>query len=537
MRYVLIPSAKYVPMELNSFGRVPMVLFPINGTTILGRLYEKYESCDKIIVSALEGNEMLLKYQELFPKLSICVLKSTHNLTQTISSSLEKMVFLDGDELIINFGDTLVDNQICGDTIVYSNSLDLENRWTYLKEKDGVIIDILDKTISNEKSKDCKLVCGVISISDPCFLKQLLLENKNKGSSIFDILLEYSKKNKFVFEPAVNWYDAGHTREYYDSSAAIKSRVFNHIVIDKNRGVLKKTSDNVDKFKNEIEWYINIPKELSYVAPRVINHSLDAKSPFVEMEYYPYPTLLELSLYGNLDSFVWESVFEKIKLILNDFRHFRFDGEFDSKELYEMYIVKTIQRLNEMKTNSNFSSFFYNKVVINGVIYKSLDCIIEMINEQSFLEKLCNDTFFCIIHGDLCFANILIDASNNIIKLIDPRGSFGELKLYGDPCYDLAKLFHSMDGKYDYIIKDLFTININGNKIDLSFPTYNPKIFEIFKNVMKDNISKKLDKIEIIEGLLFLSMLPLHKENIRHQYAMLATGIEILSRHLDLKGD
>ena len=66
---------------------------------------------------------------------------------------------------------------------------------------------------------------------------------------------------------------------------------------------------------------------------------------------------------------------------------------------------------------------------------------------------------FSIIHGDLCFANIMVDENYSFIKVIDPRGKFGNFDVYGDFRYELAKLFHSVDGKYDFIIKDLFKIN------------------------------------------------------------------------------
>ena len=42
-------------------------------------------------------------------------------------------------------------------------------------------------------------------------------------------------------------------------------------------------------------------------------------------------------------------------------------------------------------------------------------------------------------------------------------------------------------------------------------------------------------KIELIEALLFLSMVPLHSESIEHQCVMLATGIQILDRIIDIK--
>ena len=68
---------------------------------------------------------------------------------------------------------------------------------------------------------------------------------------------------------------------------------------------------------------------------------------------------------------------------------------------------------------------------------------------------------FNIIHGDLCFANIMVDTNLSFIKVIDPRGKFGTYDIYGDFRYELAKLFHSVDGKYDFIIKDLFDVNFD----------------------------------------------------------------------------
>ena len=40
-----------------------------------------------------------------------------------------------------------------------------------------------------------------------------------------------------------NWFDIGHEDKYYNSKLEVRAREFNHITIDKNRGILKKTSD------------------------------------------------------------------------------------------------------------------------------------------------------------------------------------------------------------------------------------------------------------------------------------------------------
>ena len=53
-------------------------------------------------------------------------------------------------------------------------------------------------------------------------------------------------------------------------------------------------------------------------------------------------------------------------------------------------------------------------------------------------------------------------------------------------------------------------------------------------NTFKDEIGTDLAKIELIEALLFLSMIPLHKESYEHQLVMLGTGLDILNRVIDI---
>jgi len=55
--------------------------------------------------------------------------------------------------------------------------------------------------------------------------------------------------------------------------------------------------------------------------------------------------------------------------------------------------------------------------------------------------------------------------------------------------------------------------------------------------VFRDEIGENKADIELIEALLFLSMIPLHGESAEHQYAMLATGIQILDRVMDIRAE
>jgi len=175
---------------------------------------------------------------------------------------------------------------------------------------------------------------------------------------------------------------------------------------------------------------------------------------------------------------------------------------------------------------------------VNGVGYKSLEYIVEILVSQ--IPKLLYDIdTFQIIHGDLCFSNIMVDGNFTFIKLIDPRGKFGAYNLYGDFRYELAKLLHSIDGRYDFIIDDLFELKYDLQHTTISYTILNSKksydLYKIFIKVFQDEIGRDLKKIELIEALLFLSMIPLHSESLEHQLLMLGRGIEILDRVFNVK--
>ncbi|HFP9120014.1 TPA: capsular biosynthesis protein, partial [Enterococcus faecium] len=77
---------------------------------------------------------------------------------------------------------------------------------------------------------------------------------------------------------------------------------------------------------------------------------------------------------------------------------------------------------------------------------------------------------------------------------------------------------------------DLSNANINYSVCDRK---RDYDLYNIFCDVFNDEIGDDLKKIELIEALLFLSMIPLHGESLNHQMAMLATGLEILSKITD----
>ena len=63
---------------------------------------------------------------------------------------------------------------------------------------------------------------------------------------------------------------------------------------------------------------------------------------------------------------------------------------------------------------------------------------------------------------------------------------------------------------------------------------YKPKNYLEICEKLDSQIKQKwnLDEIKMIEGLLFISMLPLHKDNLERQFAFYSIGIQRLNEIL-----
>jgi hypothetical protein len=93
----------------------------------------------------------------------------------------------------------------------------------------------------------------------------------------------------------------------------------------------------------------------------------------------------------------------------------------------------------------------------------------------------------------------------------------------------VAKLLHSIDGGYDFLIHDMFEVSRNGTGLTLQqfFPENRADVLRAFEGVFGSRFD--LAEVRLLEGLLFLSMCALHEDNPRRQMAMFATGLRLVS--------
>lgn len=251
------------------------------------------------------------------------------------------------------------------------------------------------------------------------------------------------------------------------------------------------------------------------------------------MEYIGYPSLSDLQLYGSHRQHIWNDIFHRLFNMHREFQAFTADANPTSvqQSLEDMYIDKTKRRLDRLRDDDRFQPFFEAETVnINGESFPTLSKILDELKDVVAGSSLLSRNSFSIIHGDLCLPNILYDPRNEILKLIDPRGRFGEFKIYGDPWYDFAKLRHSLVGHYEHLINDQFEADSNSEIPQISYDIYTTKAQDQrenrFDSILDTEANVALEEIKLIESLLFLSMVPLHSDSYERQLCMLAQGIE-----------
>lgn len=539
---LIIPSAKIVPLDLQNIGKLPPIIYPINDGIAFDFFKEKYASyVSEIDILYFERGydvEKTLMAVESSVHVRLIKLTELRDLGYTIYQGLAE----EDEEILINFADTMVMDYLPldkDDFIAYVKDFPNET-WSFFEISRGEITYICDKMKASGTSKK-PLFVGVFKIHSSRFFKHCLEKaftvEDRKMDSFYLALMMYSKKYPFEDILVEKWCDLGHAKGYYESKLEVRAREFNHISIDKKRGILKKTSEDKEKFIGEIEWYLKLPRDMEYVHPRIFSYSTNYEKPYISMEYYSYHTLHELFLYGDLLYEQWNNIFRHIYFIINDFKRYQLtDGQITGA-LKDMYLDKTLNRLNSLKTDIKFAILFNYPFTVNGIQYKPLNEICNILSCK-IPEILYQVEHFQIIHGDLCFTNIMVDNNFSFIKLIDPRGCFGTKGIYGDVRYEFAKILHSIEGKYDFIIKNLFKLEIY-NDVNFTYEIFEPErsmdIREIFLSVFDDELSTVLPETEMIEALLFLSMIPLHRENLQHQYVMLCRGIELMDKIVDLK--
>lgn len=299
----------------------------------------------------------------------------------------------------------------------------------------------------------------------------------------------------------------------------MKTRHFNKMAFDPLLGTLTKSSTD-EKIFHEINFIKSVPREISVLFPRIIEDGTD----FYKMEFYAYQNLTHYLITDK--EFDWDTLFLRINEVLFKFSTYRMD--LSEKFHIDFYTEKLISRVNEFL--AAFPEFDKDALMINGRSAKGFRKLLPSISDR--FRKMYDPRCHAMMHGDFIFGNILYDPKYQVLKFVDPRGSFGDhVGIYGDVRYDYAKLYQSVIGGYDYIISDMFRISLINDQIDYEVLEAPEHVKKLCRQLIRSSGYSE-EEIKFITATLFLSMVPLHSEDPMRQRLLFAHGLHLINEIL-----
>jgi dTDP-glucose pyrophosphorylase len=536
---IVLSAGGVSPTLRSAYGAISSAMLPVGGRPVIQRSLEylRQHGFRRVIIGTNPHTERLRKFvSQVFERhfdVHFVQITLERGPGGTLLECLKHNACPDSVTIVL--GDTLfefpqnMEKLNLKNYVLTANDAPDSTRWCYADvSSESKVLELKDKPGINPKNH--QILIGVYHTDNKNIgLEALEAYNEGQRLELRHFIEPYIYNQTLFAYPAAEWSDCGNVDLLSGSRRRIlKTREFNEIVLDELRGTLTKRSRNKLKLVDEINFYRLLPKDLQCFFPRVLDFSIAPENVFMTLEYYGYPTLSELWTFEEYDPRTWQKIFCRIREVIRCFEDYAMP--MPASTIKDFYWNKTIDRVDAFKNQSDiFSQLVRSKsLYINDVEMLGWPKIKEWVHDRiKSISKNCKPQ---ITHGDLCFANILYDPLSQALKLIDVRGSFGSNGLYGDPRYDVAKLLHSIDGGYDLIIHDMFNVVQNGTRINIEqfFPATKNDVISAFTECFEDDFN--MNDVRFIEGLLFISMCPLHKDNPERQVAMFAIGIEIISR-------
>lgn len=426
------------------------------------------------------------------------------------------------ESLEIMHGDTLFENF----TLSESNAISCHpNKGFYNRAIVDETVLGTDEVFRTEwASEGADVLSGYFKFSKPLHLMKCLLQNQG---NFIKACNAYNRVHSLELLKGGGWLDFGHVNSFFKSRSKMTTqRSFNDLVIDQ-QSVKKMSSLKSDKIMSEALWYLNLPRRLGSFTPKILDFDIsEGTDCFYKLEYLYLLPISDLFVFGNLNSFSWQTILLGVKEMLDNFKsEYQPSADLDLEQFNGLYLDKTLKRLAEFQEQAGFD--------INARLASdSLDTEVSLLEIAEYTGKLISPVksdHVSIIHGDPCFSNLLYDSRTNITKAIDPRGVLpnGEPSILGDVRYDLAKIYHSYIGLYDFIIAGRYSLHKARNIYKIEFDKSYESSRQVFEKIFL--AQRGIVEVEILSITihLFLSMLPLHQDRPDRQEAFIANALRL----------
>jgi capsule biosynthesis phosphatase len=429
-----------------------------------GHLFREY--CETVLDSNKEVYISYVYQQMIKAQLSITTIKVTEfncvgTPLQLKSYCNKNKSKVDTLRICFDLDNTLVTHPtIAGD---YSSVLPIYKNIDYLK-----LLKQLGATIIIYTARRMKTHKGNVGAIFADVGKVTLETLEKYGIPFDEIYFGKPYANFYIDDLAVN-ANTQLDNEIGVYNLDIEPRHFNEVKYT-DKSVMKVTSND-----GEVYWYKNIPKSIEQYFPKIISINKNK----IEMERIDGVTYS----YMYVNKILTKEHIKDLILTLSKIHFSEFADKNEKINIYSNYSEKIKKR---WKDNTEL----YSK-------YNLTDSIEYILKKLELYEKR-NRGSIGVIHGDSVFTNI-IKTTIGSIKFIDMRGKQADTAtIFGDVLYDYAKIYQSLLG-YDSIL--------NGMEID---SYYNNQIIEEFESYF---FKSEVDDIKLITASLFISLLPLHKDD------------------------
>ena len=344
-------------------------------------------------------------------------------------------------------------------------AVDQQDSWCLVESRDGYVDDLIDKPSTSVSTYDA--LVGVYHFSDSNLFTSsthsVLGDDETvRGEyQLSSAIMRYTQTTRVATRKTAQWFDCGsipNLKRSAERLATHKARAFNEIKLSASRGLITKlsaTPEGKDTLDDEIAYYCALPKAMRSYFPRMVSSaSLDSQSDMT-LEYWPLHSLADSFLYQRFSVVLWSELASTIAMMLAEFRSM-VEATVDSTDCYHILFEKTELRISQLR-RQGFKLADVSDVTLDGRPLRGWPRL--RTRTEEVVRDLSARACASLLHGDLCFSNILSDASSGVVKTVDPRGRFGATAgIFGDQRYDLAKLRQSYHGGYDFIVNGLYRV-------------------------------------------------------------------------------
>jgi len=292
------------------------------------------------------------------------------------------------------------------------------------------------------------------------------------------------------------------------------------------------TDEKIAKLADEIRFLESIPKEWKKHFPEIVFSHIGKDRCYYEMPSYKLPTIRTYLFSGkwtHKETLKWLD-----KILEFAFEMYKKEVIPRPKEyMNELYWDRLESRLKQLE---DWTEVFKNilpkkRIWINGKLYLNTRSILKKIRKK---ENLVYPEFVSKWgHFDMHFSNVLIDVKKNNFIFIDPRGY-----QYCDYYYDYGKLWHSVNGKYEFIAENRFQLNHTTFQLERNSVYYEceeikrklPDLLEKYSGEKKEIVMRKT---QFSEAMHFSSLVPfiLDYDNLELRARVgYYTGVVLLNR-------